>query len=55
MRAHAAKGDLAAVRGEFASYEQAIVNDPWADGEIAPKLVALREELVGQRTPIAGS
>ena len=32
MRAHAAKGDLAAVRGEFASYEQAIVNDPWADG-----------------------
>jgi hypothetical protein len=55
MRAHAVRGDLAAVRGEFASYEQAIASDVWAGGELAPKLVALRKELLAGLVPVAGS
>lgn len=49
MRAHARAGDLAGVRQEWKSYERAIVADAWSDGEPAPKLVALRHELL--RTP----
>jgi hypothetical protein len=55
MRGHAARGDLSAVRGEFASYEQAVMNDPWAGGDVAPKLSALREQLLGQGLPAAGA
>jgi hypothetical protein len=55
MRAHAERGDLAAVRGEFASYEQAVMNDPWAGGDLAPKLTALREQLLGHGLPAAGA
>jgi hypothetical protein len=43
------------VRGEFASYEQAVMNDPWAGGDVAPKLSALREQLLGQGLPAAGA
>ena len=46
MRAHARSGDLAGVRQEWESYERVIVADPWSDGEPAPKLLALRRELL---------
>ncbi len=46
MRAHARRGDLSGVRGEWESYERAIAADPWAAAEPAPKLVALRRELL---------
>ncbi len=46
MRGHARRGDLAGVRGEWESYERAIAADPWAAAEPAPKLVALRRELL---------
>jgi hypothetical protein len=47
MRAHAQAGDLASVRQEWESYERVIVGDPWSDGEPAPKLLELRQELLG--------
>ena len=46
MRAHARAGDLAGVRQEWESYERVIVADAWSDGEPAPKLLALRRELL---------
>jgi hypothetical protein len=46
MRAHAHAGDLAGVRHEWESYERVLVADPWSDGEPAPKLLALRHELL---------
>ena len=46
MRAHAANGDLAGVRHEWQSYERVIVADPWSDGEPAPKLAELRQQLL---------
>jgi hypothetical protein len=53
MRAHAQRGDLAGVRHEWESYERALAADPWAAAEPAPKLVALRRELLSpvMRTP----
>ncbi len=47
MRAHARRGDLAGVRGEWESYSRALASDPWAAAEPAAKLVALRRELLG--------
>jgi hypothetical protein len=47
MRAHAATGDLAAVRAEWQSYERVLDADTWSDGEPSPKLAALRLELLG--------
>ena len=49
MRAHARRGDLAGVRGEWESYERAIAADPWAAAEPSAKLVALRRELLSTR------
>jgi hypothetical protein len=49
MRAHASAGDLAGVRQEWESYERVIVGDAWSDGEPAPKLLALRHELLTPR------
>jgi nucleoid-associated protein YgaU len=46
MRAHARAGDLAGVRQEWESYERVIVADSWSDGEPAPKLLALRRDLL---------
>ena len=46
MRAHAHAGDLAGVRQEWESYERVLVADAWSDGEPAPKLLALRHELL---------
>ncbi len=46
MRAHARAGDLAGVRHEWEAYERVIVADAWSDGEPAPKLLALRRELL---------
>ena len=46
MQAHARAGDLAGVRQEWESYERVLVADPWSDGEPAPKLLALRRELL---------
>ena len=46
MRAHARAGDLAGVRQEWESYERVIVADAWSDGEPAPKLLALRRDLL---------
>jgi nucleoid-associated protein YgaU len=47
MRAHARAGDRAAVRYEFATYERAVLADPWAEGELASDVVGLRNELLG--------
>ncbi|MDP2291267.1 MAG: hypothetical protein Q8M22_08760 [Actinomycetota bacterium] len=47
MRAHARRGDLAGVRGEWESYSRALASDPWAAAEPAAKLVSLRRELLG--------
>jgi hypothetical protein len=52
MRAHARRGDLAGVRGEWESYERALAADSWAAAEPSPKLVALRRELM---SPMAHS
>ncbi|CAB4884966.1 unannotated protein [freshwater metagenome] len=46
MRAHARQGDLAGVRQEWESYERALNADVWSSGDPAPKLVALRRELL---------
>ncbi len=46
MRAHARSGDLAGVRHEWESYERVLVADAWSDGEPAPKMLALRRELL---------
>ena len=46
MRAHAHAGDLAGVRQEWETYERVLVADPWSDGEPAPKLLALRHDLL---------
>lgn len=46
MRAHARAGDHASVRAEWAAYERVLTSDPWSDGSPAPKLVALRRELL---------
>jgi two-component SAPR family response regulator len=50
MRAHARAGDLAGVRQEWESYERVLVADAWSDGEPAPKLLALRRELLSPST-----
>lgn len=50
MRAHARAGDRAGVRQEWESYERVIVADAWSDGEPAPKLLALRRELLTSTT-----
>ncbi|MCU0261316.1 MAG: hypothetical protein MUE78_09875, partial [Ilumatobacteraceae bacterium] len=50
MRAHATAGDRAGVRHEWERYERSIVADPWSDGEPAPKLVQLRQELLSSST-----
>jgi hypothetical protein len=46
MRAHAHRGDLAGVRGEWDSYERAVHADSWAAAEPSPKLIDLRRELL---------
>jgi two-component SAPR family response regulator len=51
LRAHAARGDRAALRQEYACYEQSLLADPWC-GDPSPALVSLRQELL---TPVAGS
>ena len=48
MRAHAQAGDLSGVRLEWEAYERVVNADPWSDGEPAPKLVALRKELLAR-------
>ena len=50
MQAHARAGDLAGVRQEWESYERVLVADAWSDGEPAPKLLALRRELLTSPT-----
>jgi two-component SAPR family response regulator len=49
MKAHAEAGDLSGVRQEWDAYERVVVADAWSDGEPAPKLLALRRELLGAR------
>jgi len=49
MRAHAAAGDLAAVRKEWEGYERVITADPFGDGEPSARLVRLRNDLLGVR------
>lgn len=51
MQAHARAGDLAGVRQEWESYERVLVADAWSDGEPAPKLLALRRELLNPTSP----
>ena len=38
MRAHALKGDLAAVRAEWSSHQRAMARDVWSGGSTSPKL-----------------
>ena len=51
MQAHARAGDLAGVRQEWESYERVLVADAWSDGEPAPKLLALRRQLLNPTSP----
>ncbi|MEZ5219624.1 MAG: hypothetical protein R2715_24280 [Ilumatobacteraceae bacterium] len=52
MRAHASRGDLAAVRREFASYERIVAADPFGTGDAAPQLLRLRHELLAVRSAL---
>ena len=45
MRAHALRGDLAGVRGEWHSYERAIKSDSWTNSKPSVKLVSLYNQL----------
>lgn len=49
MRAHAGRGDLAAVRREWEGYERVVAGDSFGDGEPSPRLVELRHELLVTR------
>jgi LysM domain len=51
MEAHALQGNYAGVRNEYASYEKALIADPWFDGEASPKVLATRARLLA---PAAG-
>lgn len=46
MRAHALKGDLAAVRAEWSSHQRAVARDAWSGGATSPKLNDLCRELL---------
>lgn len=46
MRAHALKGDLAAVRAEWSSHQRAIARDVWSGGVTSPKLNELCRALL---------
>lgn len=46
MRAHAVKGDLAAVRAEWSSHQRAIAHDAWSGGATSPKLNELCRALL---------
>ena len=46
MRAHALKGDLAAVRAEWSSHQRAIARDIWSGGATSPKLNELCRTLL---------
>lgn len=46
MRALATTGNLAAVRLEYECYERVVTGDPWGDGEPAPTVVAIRNEIL---------
>jgi antitoxin (DNA-binding transcriptional repressor) of toxin-antitoxin stability system len=46
MRGYARRGDLAGVRHEWDTYLRALRSDGWGDDQPAPKLVALREDLL---------
>ncbi|NQV96805.1 MAG: hypothetical protein HQ486_03320 [Acidimicrobiaceae bacterium] len=41
MRAHALRGDLAGVRGEWQSYQRIVKSDSWSNGQPSAKLVNL--------------
>jgi len=45
MRAHALRGDLAGVRGEWNSYERAVKADSWANSQPSQKLVNLYNKI----------
>ena len=49
MRAHALKGDLAAVRAEWSSHQRAVARDVWSGGATSPKLDDLCRELLQPR------
>ncbi len=49
LRAHAGRGDLAAVRREWESYERIVAADTFGDGEPSPRLLELRHELLVTR------
>jgi hypothetical protein len=55
MRAYGRTGDLAGVRHEWESYERVLNAEVWSDGEPAPKLVALRKELLTPSLAPAGA
>ena len=52
MRAHALKGDLAAVRAEWSSHQRAVARDVWSGGATSPKLDGLCRELLQPRDRI---
>jgi two-component SAPR family response regulator len=53
MRAHALKGDLAAVRAEWSSHQRAIARDVWSGGATSPKLNELCRELLQHPCDVA--
>lgn len=52
MRAHALKGDLAAVRAEWSSHQRAIARDVWSGGATSPKLNELCRQLLQSRAEV---
>ncbi|MEK7292527.1 MAG: bacterial transcriptional activator domain-containing protein, partial [Actinomycetota bacterium] len=46
MRAHALKGDLAAVRAEWTSHQRSLARDVWSGGATSPKLDELCRALL---------
>ena len=51
MQADARAGRSGRCRQEWESYERVLVADAWSDGEPAPKLLALRRELLNPTSP----
>lgn len=47
MRAYGEVGDRAGVNAEWASYERSILHDSWSGGSPSPRIVELKEELIG--------
>lgn len=55
LRAHAQAGDPAGLRHEWEAHLRVVASDPWGDGEPAPALAALFDELRPTRSGVSRS